>query len=119
MNMRTIEYALASAWRWLRDQAVWRRYHRGIIWLVVACVGLWALGSIGDLLGLSGYVLRRLGALLTVAATVWGGYRVSRDVLRIDPSAALETEDWTAYALLHLARAVFIGLLALAVMSLT
>lgn len=88
----------------------WRRFHRGALWLLVAVLGFWSIDHL-DWTGLSAYSIRRLGALLTIAATVWGGYRVTRDVLRIDPSRLV---DERARATAHLARAVVIGLFAVA-----
>lgn len=89
----------------------WRNFQRGAGWLLVAAIGLWSIDQLAWT-GLSEYSVRKLGALYTVAACVWGGYRVSRDVLRIDPSSLAHTP--VAAALLHLARALLIGLFALA-----
>jgi hypothetical protein len=94
------------------ESIAWRRYHRGLVWLAVAALGLWSIDHLGWT-GLSTYSLRKLGALFTVAASVWGSYRISRDVLRIDPSAADGSP--VAQAILQLARAVLVGIIAVAV----
>ncbi|HET6631500.1 MAG TPA: hypothetical protein VFG73_02175 [Rhodanobacteraceae bacterium] len=84
----------------------WRNFHRGILWLLAAALVLWGFDNLGPWLGLSQYSVRKLGALATIAASVWGGYRVSRDVCKIDPSGAGTP---TAAAIQHLARAVLLA----------
>lgn len=97
-------------WRSLVRSVSWRRYHRGLLWLFVAAAGLWSIDHL-DWAGLSPYSIRRLGALWTIAAVVWGAYRISRDVCRIDPSKASTPGE---AGMQHLARAILVGLLAVA-----
>lgn len=87
-----------------------RNLRRGVGWLLIAAIGFWSLDHLAWT-GLSEYSVRKLGALFTIAACVFGGYRVSRDVLRIDPGISANTP--VAAAILHLARAILIGLFAL------
>lgn len=95
----------------LVENVVWRRYYRGVIWLAVAVVGFWGIEHMHTF-GLTEYTTRRFGALMTAAASVWGGYRISRDVLRLDPSAFT---DERARSIAALGRALFIGLLTVAI----
>lgn len=90
----------------------WRQLHRGTGWLLIAVIGAILIGHLVDF-GVNEYTARWLGALFKVASVVFGGYRISRDVLRIDPSTV--QHDAVGYAVLHLARALFIALLAVAV----
>lgn len=92
----------------------WRNLHRGAGWALVALLVAIAL-STHTLTewGITEYNARWLGALAKIASAVFGGYRVSRDVLRIDPSSA--SDNPLAYATLQLARTLLIGLFALAV----
>ena len=89
-----------------------RNFTRGVGWLLVALIGLWSIDHLAWT-GLSEYSVRKLGGMFTAAAAAFGGYRISRDVLRIDPS--LSADSPIAFALLQLARALLIGLLAGAV----
>lgn len=88
---------------------------RGIGWLIVALLGAWVIGS-GKLqeYGVNEYTARWLGVCFKCASGVWAGYRVSRDVLKIDPGSWYST-NLQAFALLHLARAVIVGIIILAV----
>lgn len=90
----------------------WRNLHRGAGWLLVALIGAALIGYLPGL-GVNEYTARWAGALFKVASVVYGGYRVSRDVLRIDPSFV--QHDARAFAVMHLARAALIGALAVAV----
>lgn len=87
---------------------------RGIGWLALAVFGAWLIDS-GWLahLGINEYTARWLGVCFKTASGTWGGYRISRDVLKIDPS--LVAGNATGFALMHLARAVIIGIIILAV----
>lgn len=96
----------------LTASLIWRNYQRGLGWLAVAILGAIAIGYL-PVLGVNEYTARWLGALFKLASVVFGGYRVSRDVLRIDPSSV--QHDATGYAVMHLARAILIGALAVAV----
>lgn len=89
----------------------WRNFQRGVGWLVIAAVGLWSMDHLAWT-GLSEYSIRKLGALFAIAGSVFGSYRISRDVLRIDPSS---TNDPIASALLSLARAIVVTGIAVAV----
>lgn len=87
---------------------------RGVGWLLVAIAGAWLIGS-GKLTeyGVNEYTARWLGVLFKAGSGTWGGYRISRDVLKIDPSVALTGS--VPFALLHIARALIIGLMIFAV----
>lgn len=82
----------------------WRQYARGLGWLLVALLGALLIDRY-PLLS-DGYTGRWLGACLKVATGAWGGYRISRDICRIDPSQA---DTGIERALMHLARALVIG----------
>lgn len=84
------------------------RYFRGLLWLTVALVGAYALWSTGSY----AYVERWAGALFKAATGVWGGYRVSKGVCRIDPS--LGTDGYER-GMLHLARAIIVTGMVLAI----
>lgn len=90
----------------------WRNIHRGLGWLLVAMIGLWSIDHLAWT-GLSEYSVRKLGALFTIAATVFGSYRISRDVLRIDPSRCADQSS-VAAALLQLARCLLMAGFAIA-----
>lgn len=84
------------------------RYFRGLLWLSVAVIGavvLWQYGA-------QAYVERWGGALAKAATGVWGGYRVSKGVCRIDPSLGA---DGMERGLLHLARAIIVTGVTLAI----
>lgn len=87
---------------------------RGVGWLIIALLGAWAIGS-GFLQehGVNEYTARWLGVCFKAASAVWAGYRISRDVLKIDPSVAFTGS--VPFAILHIARAILIGALVLAV----
>lgn len=96
----------------LLNEISWRNFHRGWLWLVLAILTFWAIDHL-TWAGFSGYTIRKLGSLATAAACIWGGYRVTRDVLKIDPS---QHEDAPiAYAILHLSRALLVAGLTIAV----
>lgn len=84
---------------------------RGLGWLVIAVLGYLMLDSLGAL-GFSEYAQRKLGALFTIAAVVFGSYRVSRDVFKVDPGAVADSP--VAYALLQCGRMLLTGLFAVA-----
>lgn len=89
---------------------------RGIGWLAVAVAGAWFIGSGGfAAMGMNEYVARWIGVCFKVGTGAWGGYRISRDVLKIDPSAVAISGNAQAYALMHLARAVIVGIIILSV----
>lgn len=88
-----------------------KNFTRGLGWLAIALIGLWSIDHLAWT-DLSEYSVRKLGGMFTAAAAAFGGYRISRDVLRIDPGLA---DNPTSYGLLQLARALLIGLLAVAV----
>lgn len=88
-----------------------RNLLRGAGWLAIALLGLWSIDHLAWT-GLSEYSVRKLGGMFTAATAAFGGYRISRDVLRIDPGT---TDNPVGYALLQLARALLVGLLAVAV----
>ena len=87
---------------------------RGVGWLVVAIAGAWLIGS-GKLTeyGMNEYTARWLGVLFKAGSGTWVGYRISRDVLKIDPSVAISGS--VPFALMHIARALIIGLMIFAV----
>lgn len=85
---------------------------RGLGWLLIAAIGYFLIDT-AELVGMSAYTQRKLGALLTIAAVVLGSYRVSRDVFKIDPASCAEG-DRVAYALLQLARVLLCGAFAIA-----
>ena len=98
----------------VRDRAILR----GAGWLLIAFIGAFVIGSGAlDTWGVNEYTQRWLGACLKVGTGAWGGYRISRDVARIDPSTVPGglTENARGYALMHLARAIIIGSCVLAV----
>lgn len=98
----------------VRDRAILR----GTGWLLIAFAGAWIIGSGAlDAWGVNEYTQRWLGACLKVGTGAWGGYRISRDVARIDPSMVPGglTDNARGYALMHLARAIIIGSCILAV----
>lgn len=89
----------------LRERAL----SRGLIWLAAGVLGAVLIGHAVDF-GLNEYAQRWLGACLKVATGAWGGYRISRDIARIDPSKGPGlVPQPTAFALLHMARAVIIA----------
>lgn len=87
-----------------------RNWLRGLEWLAVAAIGAAIIGHL-DAWGVDGYTARWAGACFKVAAGAWGGYRISRDIARIDPSstAGLGVPDPRAFATLHMARALIIA----------
>jgi hypothetical protein len=90
----------------LRD----REFSRGLLWLCVGVVGALLIGHAADF-GLNEYAQRWLGACLKVATGAWGGYRISRDICRIDPSKGVAVGfpvDTTTFAMMHLARAIVV-----------
>lgn len=90
----------------------WYQFGRGTIWILVALIGAVYIGPhLGDL-GINEYGQRWLGSCFKVASAAWGGFRVSRDICRIDPSSTTEP---VPFALLHLARALLVGLTILGV----
>lgn len=98
----------------VRDRAILR----GAGWLLIAFIGAFVIGSgLLDDWGVNEYTQRWLGACLKVGTGAWGGYRISRDVARIDPSTVPGglTENGRGYAVMHLARAIIIGSCVLAV----
>lgn len=88
-----------------------KNLQRGLGWLAVAAIGFFVLGYLPQI-GVPEYTARALGSLFKIAAVVFGSYRVSRDVFKIDPG---QTADPTAFALLQLSRALLCGLFAVAV----
>lgn len=96
----------------LPDYLTWRQLGRGTGWLLVALIGAILVGHLEEL-GVNAYTARWAGGTFKIASVVYGGYRISRDVLRIDPSMA--QANLTAYAILHFARAALIGALAIAI----
>lgn len=88
----------------------WRRYARGLGWLAIALLGALIIDRWPMLADT--YTGRWLGSCLKAATGAWGGYRVSRDICRIDPSRA--TTD-LGHALLQLARALVVVGITLAV----
>lgn len=98
----------------VRDRAILR----GTGWLLIAFAGAFVIGSgLLDDWGVNEYTQRWLGACLKVGTGAWGGYRISRDVARIDPSIVPGglTDNARGYAVMHLARAIIIGSCVLAV----
>lgn len=88
---------------------------RGIGWAVVAILGAIFITKYSGELDMPAYVTRWLGNLLKIASVVFGSYRVSRDVFKIDPSTVASTP--VAFAILHLARVLLCGFFAWAVCS--
>jgi hypothetical protein len=88
----------------------WRQYARGLGWLCVGLLGALLIDHSPDLS--QGYTGRWLGACLKAATGAWGGYRISRDICRIDPSQA---DTSIERAMLHLSRALIVGLTIVAV----
>jgi hypothetical protein len=81
----------------------WRQYQRAAGWLLVALLGALMIDHYPALS--DGYTGRWLGACLKAATGAWGGYRISRDICRIDPSNGVTGLD---ISLLHLARAIIV-----------
>lgn len=94
----------------------WRQVGRGIGWLLVALLIAVSFGGLQDL-GVNEYTSRWIGGMAKIASVVYGGYRISRDVLRIDPSGTPDRpiDNQVAFAILHFARAALIGALAIAI----
>ena len=88
----------------------WRQYARGLGWLLVALIGALLIDHYPALS--DGYTGRWLGACLKAATGAWGGYRISRDICRIDPS---KSETSIERAMQHLARAILVGATIIAV----
>lgn len=88
---------------------------RGIGWLIIAIVGAIFITKYSGELDMPAYVTRWIGNLLKIASVIFGSYRVSRDVFKIDPSMVASTP--MAFATLHLARVLLCGFFALAVCS--
>lgn len=95
----------APTWRWYQ-------FGRGTGWILVALIGALYIGPHLGALGVNEYGQRWLGACFKVASAAWGGYRISRGLLRIDPSS---TTDPLTFALLHIARALVVSAVILAV----
>jgi hypothetical protein len=85
------------------------RIFRGIGWLLFALLGAFLLARY---VGMTEYWQRWAGACFKVATGGWIGFRISRDICRIDPSVA--TSDIRAAAMLQLARALIVGCTILA-----
>lgn len=90
----------------------WLKFWRGSAWLAVAIIGALFIAPHLDDWGVSTYQQRWFGACLKVATGAWGGFRITRGVLRMDPSKC-STE--LGFAIMHAGRAVLVGLVILAV----
>lgn len=88
-----------------------RNLLRGLGWLVIAVLGYLLLDAMPHL-GVTEYTQRKLGALFTIAAVVFGAYRVSRDVFKVDPGQF--SSNPVAYAILQFGRMLLAGLFAIA-----
>jgi hypothetical protein len=86
------------------------RLMRGLGWLLFALVGAFLLSRY---VGMTEYWQRWAGACFKIATAGWGGFRISRDICRIDPSVA--GDDMHAAALLQLARALIVGAAIIAI----
>lgn len=80
---------------------------RGAEWLLIALLGALVVGHFDAVF--DGYTARWAGACFKVASGAWGGYRISRDIARIDPSVAQPYSEPLNFALLHIARAVIMA----------
>jgi len=83
---------------------------RGLGWLLFALLGAFILARY---VGMTEYWQRWAGACFKAATGGWIGFRISRDICRIDPSVA--TDNIIAAAMLQLARAFVVGLAILAI----
>lgn len=104
---------------------------RGTGWLLIALLGAVLVQHGDEWFGMTPYIQTWIGAISKAAATVIIAFRISRDVLKIDPSFALNlfltndtkptsVPEWSdfretktdpsliAFALLHLARGIVI-----------
>jgi hypothetical protein len=85
------------------------RLARGIGWLLFALAGAFFLARY---VGMTEYWQRWAGACFKLMTGGWFGFRISRDICRIEPSVA--TSDIHAAALLQLARALVVAAAILA-----
>lgn len=92
----------------------WYQFGRGSFWIIVAIIGALAIGPHLDAWGINEYTQRWLGACFKAASGAWGGYRISRGLLRIDPGSTTES---IAFALLHIARAIVVAAVIFAICS--
>lgn len=86
------------------------RFGRALGWLFLAVLGAYAVGHMTQW-GVDEYTARWAGACFKAASGAFGGYRVAK-TCRIDPSMGA---DGTERALLHLARAIIVGAVILAI----
>lgn len=84
----------------------WYQPYRGVTWLLVGVLGAIIVGHLPGW-GVDPYTQRWIGACFKVATGGWGGYRISRDIARLDPTSISEP---TASAIQHLARAFIMGM---------
>lgn len=95
---------------------VWYQFGRGSLWVLLAIVGALFIGPHLTAFGVNEYTQRWLGACFKAASGAWGGYRISRGLLRIDPGS---TSDPIGFALLHIARAIVVAAVIYAICSAT
>lgn len=94
----------------------WYQWMRGTGWFALAVIGALLIGPHLPALGVNDYTQRWLGACFKAASGAWGGYRISRGMLRIDPGS---TTDPIGFALLHIARALVVAAVIFAICSAT
>ena len=108
-----LDTAPESVWsRWeARVAGFSSRWGRGLGWLSVGVVGAICIGKL-ESWGVDAYTARWGGSLFKVATAGWAGYRISKDILSIDPSMGRSDIE---RAILHLARAFVVGATIIAV----
>ena len=94
----------------------WYQFGRGAGWVLLAIIGALLIGPHLPAFGVNEYTQRWLGACFKAASGAWGGYRISRGMLRIDPGS---TTDPVGFALLHIARAIVVAAVIFAICSAT
>lgn len=90
----------------------WFKFWRGSAWVAVAVIGALLVGPHLGEWGVNAYSQRWFGACLKAATGAWGGYRITRGLLRMDPGNC-KTE--LGFAIMHAGRAVLVGLVILAI----
>lgn len=90
----------------------WFKFWRGGSWIVLAIVGALLIGPHLTEWGITDYSQRWFGACLKAATGAWGGFRITRGLLRMDPSKC-KTE--LGFAIMHAGRAILVGLVILAI----
>lgn len=90
----------------------WFQFMRGTGWFALAVIGALLIGPHLAEWHVNDYTQRWLGACFKAASGAWGGYRISRGMLRIDPGS---TTDPLGFAFLHVARAIVVAAVIIAI----